>query len=141
MLGTEESHVYGDPVLLSEEGRNSPFVFSLRLREGRDVKKRSFLVSFLVVVTLVPLLLISAPTAASDKDDDDNDTATCLGLLAAFGKQSDNFNTQLFEALAKAWPDPEETGEVWAEYFEELADLFEEFGEDLADAECSFPAL
>ncbi len=74
-----------------------------------------------------------------DDDGDDDDTATCAELLLAFGEQSDNLNTLRLEAIAKAWPDPEETGEVWAEYFEELADLFEEFGEDLADAECSFP--
>ena len=105
------------------------------------MKKRSFLVSFLVIVTLVPVLLISAPTAASDDDDDDddNDTTTCAGLLASFGEESDHYNTRRIEALAKAPPDPEETGEVWAEYFEALADLFEEFGKDLADAECSFP--
>ena len=106
------------------------------------MKKRSFLVAFVLVAMLVPALLISAPTAASDRDDDgddDKDTVTCAELLLAFGEQSDNFNTQRLEAMAKAWPDPEETGEVWAEYFEELAELFEEFGEDLADAECSFP--
>ena len=48
---------------------------------------------------------------------------------------------QRLEALAKAWPDPEETGEAWADYFEALADLFEDFGEDLADAECPFPPV
>ena len=140
------------------------------------MKKRSFLVSFLVVVALVPVLLISTPTVSSDRasecarehrsgrantngpesddltershcarehddddDSDDNDAATCEELLVAFGEKSDGFNTQRLEALAKAWPDPEETGEVWAEYFEALSDLFEDFGEDLADAECSFP--
>ncbi len=74
-----------------------------------------------------------------DDEGDDNDTVTCAELLLAFGEQSGDYNTQRLEALAKAWPDPEEAGEVWAEYFEELADLFEAFGEDLADAECSFP--
>ena len=105
------------------------------------MKKTTFLVSFLVLVTLIPVLLISAPTAASDSDDDrdDNHAATCAELLAAFGEQADHFNTQRLEARAEAWPDPEEKGEVWAEYFEALADLFEELGEDLADAECSFP--
>ena len=79
---------------------------------------------------------------SDDNDDkDDNDTATCAELLFAFGEQSQNFNVQRLEALAEAWPDPEEAGEVWAEYFEALADLFEDFGEDLADAECSFPSL
>lgn len=60
-----------------------------------------------------------------DDDGDYNDTVTCAELLLAFGEQSDSFNTQRLEAIAKAWPDPEEAGEVWAEYFEELADLFE----------------
>ena len=107
------------------------------------MKKRPFLVSFLVLVTLVPVLLISAPTASSHGDDegDDQDTATCDGLREAFDEQAHDFDTQLFEAMAKAWPDPEETGDVWGEYFEALADLFEEFGEDLADAECPFPRL
>ena len=108
------------------------------------MKKRSFLVPFLALVMLVPALLISAPTAASDRDvddDDDNDAATCGQLLFAFGEKSHYFNTERLEAMARAWPDPEETGEVWAEYFEELAELFEDFGEDLADAECPFPTM
>ena len=78
-----------------------------------------------------------------DDDGDDSHTATCAELLVAFGEQSDNYNTQRLEAMAKAWPDPEETGEVWADYFEALADLFEEVGEDLADladGECPFPS-
>ena len=130
-------------VIFQRGGRNSPFVFSPNFREAKDVKKRPFLVSFLVLVALVPVLLISAPTASSDSDDDgdDNHTAICAELFAAFGEQADHFNTERLEELPEAWPDPEEIGEVWAEYFEALADLFEELGEDLADAECSFPAL
>ena len=128
-------------VIFRRAGKNSPVVFSLNFREGKDVKKRPFLVLFLALVTLVSVLLISAPTAASDGDDDGDDhhTATCAGLSDTFNEQADHFSTQLVEARAEAWPDPEETGEVWAEYFEALADLFEDFGEDLADAECSFP--
>ena len=66
---------------------------------------------------------------------------TCEELLFAFGEQSHNFNMERLEALAEARPDPEAIGEVWAEYYEELADLFEDFGEDLADAECPFPSV
>ena len=111
------------------------------------MKRKAFLVSILALVMLVPALLISATTAASDRHDDDdgdNDTATCADLLLVellleFGGRSDDLNNQRIEALAKARSDPEEAGEVWAEYFEELADLFEDFGEDLADVGCPFP--
>ena len=108
------------------------------------MKRKSFLVSVLALVMLVLALLISAPTAASDRDDDDDDdnyAADCPELLIAFGKQLNHFNALRIKALAKAPSDPEEIGEVWAEYFEELADLVEDFGEDLADAKCPFPSL
>ncbi len=85
--------------------------------------------------------LVERSHCAREDDGDDNITATCEELLLAFGKQSDSFNTQRLEALTEAWPDPEEIGEVWAEYFEALAELFEDFGDDLADAECPFPSL